>query len=119
MRRVALAVVLGGLSVLCPALVAQPARAAGGDELWLSRYGSETGGRAAAVAVSPDGTHVYVTGAARDPVGSGTDLTTVGYDARTGAQLWADRFNASLLGISLDGADAIAVSPDGTRVYVA
>jgi DNA-binding beta-propeller fold protein YncE len=76
---------------------------------------------AAAVAVSPDGLHVYVaaatTGAldsfARQPNGSLVQLT--GIAGCTTAALTSGCDRASGIG----GADAIAISPDGRFVYVA
>ena len=59
---------------------------------------------ATAVAVSPDGNTVFVTGGA-----------TVAYDAATGAQLWASRFTGPF---QFDFASSIAVSPAGGTVFV-
>jgi WD40 repeat protein len=71
--------------------------AATGATLWADPSGPE--GHANAIAVSPDGSAVYVTGA----------TGTVAYDAATGAKLWT----------ASAGASAIAVAPDGSAVYVA
>jgi outer membrane protein assembly factor BamB len=73
-----------------------------GRQLWVARYNRTTGDSARAVAVSPDGRKVYVTG----------DFDTVAYDAATGARLWVSVYGAG-------GAVAVAVSPDGGTVYVA
>ena len=63
------------------------------------------------MAVSPDGTTVYVTGTS----GSDQGYATVAYSAATGSQLWASRYH----GPANDGdACCVAVSPDGTAVYV-
>lgn len=82
-----------------------------GAETWVARHDA-TGGTdtAAAVAVSPDGTGVYVTGA------SSGDYGTVAYDAATGGERWAARYDGPVGG--LDTAAAIGVSPDGTSVFV-
>jgi len=85
--------------------------AATGAEKWLSRYGGTGPGRAGArsLAVSPNGSKVFVT------VGTGGDgYVTIAYDARTGAQQWVARFAPE--GANYVG--ALAVSPDGARVFV-
>jgi WD40 repeat protein len=81
--------------------------AATGARLWVTRYnGPATYDDAArAVAVSPRGSTVYVTG------GSNPGSATLAYSAATGAQLWLARHSDMLLA-------AVAVSPGGSRVYV-
>jgi outer membrane protein assembly factor BamB len=82
---------------------------ASGDQLWVARYDNQYGlDTPEDMAVSPDGSRVYVTG-----IGPG-DYATVAYDATTGSQLWLATYN----GHSTDFAWAIAVSPDGARVFV-
>ena len=93
-------------------------RAAGaGTQLWAKRYNgpavSETD-RAAAVAVSPDGGTVFITGGSGGPVVE--DYATLAYDAATGTRLWVKRYNGP--GKGSDQAAALAVSPDGSTVYV-
>jgi WD40 repeat protein len=90
--------------------------AASGTQLWVARYdGLQHGGDLAyALEVSPDGSTVYVTGQAYDGPGV-YDATTVAYGAATGAQLWVDRYPGT---ISFSTAIDIAVSPDGSRVFV-
>ena len=67
------------------------------------------------MAVSPGGTRVFVTGSSQG-TGSGQDSATVAYNAATGAQLWARRYNGPANGN--DYALSVAVSPGGTRVFV-
>jgi PQQ-like domain len=89
-----------------------------GAQLWtVSYHGPGTGSDAAdAIAVSPDGSQVFVTGESSNGTGSTTGFATVAYDASTGAQLWAARYDGPAAG--LDDAVAVAVSPDGSRVFV-
>jgi DNA-binding beta-propeller fold protein YncE len=68
-----------------------------------------------ALAISPDGTNVYVTGSSSDAA-SGFDYATIAYDASTGAKIWVKRYDGPY--ISADQAYALAISPDGTKVYV-
>jgi DNA-binding beta-propeller fold protein YncE len=90
--------------------------AATGKQLWVSRYNGPADGSsgASAVAVSPAGTTVYVTGGTAGPTGA--DYATVAYSAAAGTQLWASRYNGP--DNEPDGACCLAVSPDGTTVLV-
>jgi len=66
------------------------------------------------LAVAPDGTRVYVTGSAFDGPTTGTDYTTVVYNASDGSLVRVGRFaGAEPPDKSLDTAEAIAVGPDG------
>lgn len=84
-----------------------------GTKLWVAPYAPNGG--AASLAVSPDGTGVFVTGTSSEPT-SGDDYATVAYGASTGAKLWARRYNGSAN--SDDEPWALALSPDGTAVFV-
>ena len=88
-----------------------------GAQLWASRYGGAIGADsiATALALSPDGSKVYATGSS-EQAGTGYDAVTVAYDAVSGKQLWVARYNSP--NNRNDGAAAIAVDPDGARVYV-
>jgi DNA-binding beta-propeller fold protein YncE len=92
-------------------------KATNGALLWGKRYNApaNSGDTGKAVAVSPDGTRVFVTGFSS---GSTTDLdyATIAYDAGSGATVWTKRYNGP--GNGSDAAYDIAVSPDGTKVYV-
>ncbi len=94
-----------------------PAAAGPGAQLWAKRYngtGNSTDD-AQSVAVSPDGTAVFVTGSSPGAT-SAEDYATVGYNATTGAQLWVSRYNGPAN--SEDEASSVAVSPDGKTVFV-
>ncbi|MGD0604287.1 MAG: PQQ-binding-like beta-propeller repeat protein, partial [Streptosporangiaceae bacterium] len=90
--------------------------AATGAQLWAARYdGPSNNGAAAQVAVSPNGTAVFVTGSSLGTP-TGEDYATVAYSAATGTQLWAARYNG--FGSGGNYASSVAVSPNGTAVFV-
>jgi WD40 repeat protein len=91
--------------------------AATGAQLWVKRYhGPGNGGNAAtAVAVSPNGGKVFVTGTSQGAT-LGNDYATVAYNAATGARLWVKRYNGPDNGD--DFANSVAVSPNGRTVFV-
>jgi DNA-binding beta-propeller fold protein YncE len=67
-----------------------------------------------AIALSPDGSTIYVTGRVVN-VGTGPDYGTVAYDP-TGHIVWKAMYGAP--GNGVDTALALAVSPDDARVFV-
>jgi DNA-binding beta-propeller fold protein YncE len=90
--------------------------AATGAQLWVKRYNGPGNGydSAASVSVSPAGDKVFVTGQSQGA--TSPDYATVGYNAATGAKLWAKRYNGPAK--SLDAATFVAVSPGGGTVFV-
>jgi PQQ-like domain len=90
-----------------------------GAVLWKSRYNGPVNGSdtSHALAVSPDGTRVFVGGQSAGNSAAGVSATTVGYSASTGAKLWAARYNGPAGG-GFDAIYGIAVSGDGTKVFV-
>jgi hypothetical protein len=91
--------------------------AATGAPLWIKRYSPKGGSdNANAVAVSPSGSTVYVTGGVYGGGGEGDeDYATVAYNAASGAEVWAKRYNPNG---GTNYAHAVAVSPSGKMVYV-
>jgi hypothetical protein len=91
--------------------------AATGAKLWAKRYdGPGNGaGSASSLAVSPDGSTVFVSGGSAGSA-SGSDYATVAYDASTGTELWVKRYNGP--GNGADDASALSVAPGGGSVYV-
>ena len=92
-----------------------------GETKW-SRVYQSTGvagqsDRGTRIAVSADGSRVFVTGESSCPYGCGSGAfsgySTVAYDAATGHRLWAAQFADDG-----PGAYSIAVSPDGSTVFV-
>lgn len=87
-----------------------------GATLWVALYaGPRHGSMAYCLAVSPDGAQVFVTGSS---FGGGVDTlyyATVAYNAATGAMDWLQRYPGVSGGF---GGDSVAVSPDGTRLFV-
>ena len=67
---------------------------------------------AAANAVSPDGSRVFVTGTSENDK-SGADYLTVAFASATGAKVWAERY-----GPRDAGAAALVAIPTGSRVFV-
>jgi DNA-binding beta-propeller fold protein YncE len=88
-----------------------------GKRLWLARYNGPANSidDARALAVSPDGSKVFVTGSSFGVTSNG-DYATVAYDASTGANLWVKRYSSP--GNQYDQANAAAVSPDSSMVFV-
>jgi hypothetical protein len=91
--------------------------AASGTRKWVSHY--DGGGRAddADLAVSPDGSSLFITGSVTLPCLAGcttsqVDAPLVAYDAHTGAERWATTFPNN-------GGSALVVSPDSSSLYLA
>jgi hypothetical protein len=89
-----------------------------GTQLWSSHYkgSGPYEDQAAGIAVSPDGSMVFVAGRSSTDT-TKTDYITLAYDAATGVRVWKERYS-STLGLSFDEAAALGVSPDGSTVFV-
>jgi hypothetical protein len=84
--------------------------------LWALKAPPACGWRAADIAVSPDGSMVFVTGDSFSAGFTGhafglPQYTTLAYSSGTGAQAWVARFGNVANGSSY--ANSIAVAPDG------
>jgi WD40 repeat protein len=107
-------------STATPSAHASGSRAVPGAQLWVARYDGPAGSYsgASAIAVSPDGSAVFIAGSSGRTGRRGHNIAahyvTVGYDSATGRQLWARLFR----GLGDSRLRAIAVSPDGRIVFV-
>jgi hypothetical protein len=86
-----------------------------GRQLWVSRY-NQKGAGLSGLAVSPDGTTVHEAGTG-SVSGRGSYIGVIAYDAATGRQRWL-RYYTRVKGAGA-ALWAVAVSPDGSTVYVA
>ena len=124
MRRIVTVLAVAG--AVAPGLIAIPAVAGGtaagrpaasGARVWAGRYNGPGRGPdlASALAVSPGGRMVFVTGGSAG-IGTGQDYATAAYNAATGARRWVSRYNGP--GSKIDNARSVAVSPSGRVVFV-
>lgn len=91
-----------------------------GERLWVARHGGRgITSYAYNIAVSAEGDRVYVVGQQyreQQPGQFFSDATTIAYDAATGQQLWQATYRVPAANASFA---YVAVSPNGTKVYVA
>lgn len=88
-----------------------------GDVTWAGRYENGGDSHATRLAVSPDGSAVFVTGFEQQRCGTScTEQDSAGillaYDAASGRERWAALYAGGI------GADVVS-SPDGSRAYMA
>ena len=88
---------------------------ADGTPLWTSSYDNGGDDYNNAVAVSPDGTRVMVTGSTASAPYQPSDYNTIAYDAATGGLVWDQHYDASG---GYDTGRTIGVSVDGRSVFV-
>ena len=85
-----------------------------GAKLWQANYnpGGLSTSSFSAIAVSPDSSTVFVAGTTQPKVDGPSSVVVAAYDAATGVARWTDTTAIAGEGTS------IAVSPDGSAVYV-
>jgi outer membrane protein assembly factor BamB len=81
-----------------------------GDRLWSRSFDDVFG---TALAVSPDGSQLFVTGSIESPSAT-TDYLTIAFAADTGQRQWRSRYRGPAGGDD----DAAAIATDGARVFV-
>lgn len=91
-----------------------------GTKVWESSYSTSVSSQGSAVAVSPDGTRLYVTGKTTgvptgDGLQTGFQILTLAYDAGQGVQLWGVSYDHPG---TTDHPTAMALSSDGSKLYV-
>jgi hypothetical protein len=91
-----------------------------GARRWSMTHGVSPYDSASDIAVSPDGATVFVTGATHTSIENGlSDYGTIAYDATTGAEIWTASYDGGCgCPDGGDGASDLAVSPDGSTVFV-
>lgn len=114
----ALLSIIALLGIPSSAAATPPGAMLPGEEDWIARYDSTLptySDNDIAVGIASSPAQVFVTGDSNGGT-SGTDFATVAYSSVTGLQQWVSRFNDPINGF--DHARAIAVSPDGSLVFV-
>jgi DNA-binding beta-propeller fold protein YncE len=96
-------------------VAAATTRAAPGTQLSVASFRAGGVSQDSAIAVSPAGGRVFVTGQSHGGPATGVDYKTVAYSAATGRQLWVSRYNGPANGLA--GAYSVAVSPAGGTVF--
>jgi hypothetical protein len=108
--------------VTLPAAAAQDdATTAGRSPVWVATYHGPSGNsRAVAEAISPDGATLFVTGSTGESGAAGPyHWATIAYNTATGGQRWLRTYQGTDVSSSSTAAPAaIAVSPDGSMVFV-
>jgi hypothetical protein len=117
--RTALAAVLALVAcLLTPAAGASAGVSGGGTQRWSATYDAGTPAFSYAVAVSPDGSTVFSTGTTNYDTTAPGHYATVAVDAVTGRVKWSAVYRSTNLTGQRDGGTRIAVSPDGSKVFV-
>lgn len=96
-----------------------------GDKLWLHQEPGQYMGWLDSIAVSPDGSTVYMSWTANTPPGYEflwrfrSDMATLALDAGTGEQQWKATYSADVAHAASHAPHGVQVAPDGSHVYVA
>jgi hypothetical protein len=88
-----------------------------GSQLWGVFYLGPAGTNSSprALALSPDGSRLFVTGWSHYPSPTFSKYVTIAYDTSSGSQLWVSEYHGP--GTGGEG-NALVLSPDGSRVFV-
>ncbi len=105
---------LGVILVLAATIVLDTVGASSGAS--LARRAGNGHDLPHSLAISPDGTKVFVTGDSDGGLRTNLDYATIAYQAATGKKLWIARYDGPAS--RDDGGEALRVSGDGTMVYV-
>jgi sugar lactone lactonase YvrE len=89
-----------------------------GTQRWAASYDYGTPAYSFDVAVSPDGSTVFSTGTTVYGTSAPGHGATVAVNASTGAVRWAAVYRSSMSAGQRDRGTRVAVSPDGSRVFV-
>src|SRR5262245_9976244 len=89
-------------------------RASDGQLLWTQLFDVSEGDLTVDLAVSPDGSALFVFGSGT--TNRGDNFETVAYQQATGTELWQQIYSSP--GDGTDHASAGTISPDGSLVYV-
>ncbi len=116
--RTALAALLALVCCLLTPTAGAWAGVSGGTQRWSATYDAGTPAFAYAVAVSPDGSTVFSTGTTSYGTTEPGHYATVAVNAATGRVKWSAGYRSTNLAGQRDGATRIAVSPDGSKVFV-
>ena len=108
---------LAAVLLVMPTAVAAAAASGtgGGVQRWTSSYRYGSPAFSQAVALTPDGSTVFVTGGTLS--GPSGHMATLAYDASTGAQRWIAEYPLSS-STEFGRGNALAVSPDGSTLFV-
>jgi sugar lactone lactonase YvrE len=90
----------------------------GGTQRWAASYLYGGPAFSYAVGVSPDGSTVFVSGTTVSGSSKPSDAATLAYDAATGTEKWVATYSSSSDPDQRDRATRLAVSPDGSKVFV-
>lgn len=105
----------GGATGLLAAQATARAAAVPGARLWVSRYNGAGNGQDTGQAVAYSPGRVFTAGVSYSGSATGDDFTLVAHNSVTGARLWVKAYDAPGAG---SARVSMAVSPDGTRVFM-
>jgi DNA-binding beta-propeller fold protein YncE len=128
MRKRAIALVLVLFALTTPVSAAPPIECSAPDdnrcEAWTRTWAppeTPTYGTTWAEdsTVSPDGRTLFVTGSTPGSSDGESDIATIAFDAHTGNEIWVHRYDSGAADRDYHRGEALALNPDGSRLYVA